>query len=386
MRSPRLPRPSRRAFTLIELLIVMAIIAVLVALAIPAVMKARESSNRTTCANNLRNLALGCVAYQQQLNYFPTAGVGDYRAPTFSPLASNAGLPVQGYLQEAGWGFQVLPFIDEENAWYGAYFANSGNAGGLVTPSGTTTTAINNDNCIRVQNTLGTVMKVFFCPSRRSPVSSAAPYNPSGYTPAQGPFPAAVQNGANGEPNYSVCSWAPAQNGGHTVITVSFSDYAGCNGSFAPGDLNTPANYIGNGIFRSQFAGRNTVRATDIVDGAAYTLLLGEKACSTRFAGMIPNEDDQGYASGYHAKNYNTIRFADASLLPLSDAQVDTLYRTTGGVTGGAFGSAHPGTWNAAMADGSVKPVNYSITPNVFAAIGTLAGRESIRDTDISDY
>ncbi|MGI9455005.1 MAG: DUF1559 domain-containing protein [Aeoliella sp.] len=83
---------SSRAFTLVELLVVVAIIGILVAMLLPAIQAARESARRSSCKNNLKQLALGCQMYHD----------------------SNGMLPM-GAATDVGttWGFFVMNFIEQ---------------------------------------------------------------------------------------------------------------------------------------------------------------------------------------------------------------------------------------------------------------------------------
>jgi prepilin-type N-terminal cleavage/methylation domain-containing protein/prepilin-type processing-associated H-X9-DG protein len=151
---------SRRGFTLVELLVVIAIIGVLVALLLPAVQAAREAARRSHCINNLKQFGLGFHNHHDTYGFLPGGGNGWPDPPTYIN-----GVPAVGTKQLAGWGFQVLPFIEQGNLWEG---------------SGQATDAL------KQQQAISAVVKTFFCPSRRTPKALPATgnwYNPSGTFP-----------------------------------------------------------------------------------------------------------------------------------------------------------------------------------------------------------
>ena len=68
---------SRAGFTVVELLVAIAIIGLLLALLLPAINSARESARRLACQNNLKQLILATSNYYDAHRVFPLGCVSD---------------------------------------------------------------------------------------------------------------------------------------------------------------------------------------------------------------------------------------------------------------------------------------------------------------------
>jgi prepilin-type N-terminal cleavage/methylation domain-containing protein/prepilin-type processing-associated H-X9-DG protein len=131
------PPGWRAGFTLVELLVAIAIMGVMVALLLPAVQFARESARRTKCANNLRQQVVGMHNFEDVHKHFPSA------YETTGTIPGVQGVP--GW----GWGARILPFLEQQNLYDAARVETTrfGNGNNPVQPDSITTTKLSIYRC-----------------------------------------------------------------------------------------------------------------------------------------------------------------------------------------------------------------------------------------------
>jgi prepilin-type N-terminal cleavage/methylation domain-containing protein len=117
------------AFTLVEILVVMAIVGILTALLLPAVQAAREAARRMSCQNNLHQIGIGHHVYYEANRHFTAGAVGirdtfkpDKPEVWQYPNATAPSLPANGYTaddvgREQGWSLFILPFMEAQGTY-----------------------------------------------------------------------------------------------------------------------------------------------------------------------------------------------------------------------------------------------------------------------------
>jgi prepilin-type N-terminal cleavage/methylation domain-containing protein len=167
------------AFTLVELLVVVAIIATLVALLLPAVQVARESARQHRCQNNLHQIGLALQTYHAVFAELPI-GCLERRIPSKKPDG-----------RQLAWSAWLLPHLEEQTLWRQIDFNSAYDSARNASPA-------------------RTVLSVFLCPSaaRFAPGREGSLVYATASSPNQN-VAAAIDYGGN----YGAAQASPAGNG-----------------------------------------------------------------------------------------------------------------------------------------------------------------------------
>jgi prepilin-type N-terminal cleavage/methylation domain-containing protein/prepilin-type processing-associated H-X9-DG protein len=306
-----------RGFTLIELLVVIAIIAVLIGLLVPAVQKVRESANRMSCSNNLKQLALACHNYHDSRKWLPPARI-----------ARDA---------YATWPVLIMPYVEADNA-YKLWNIQLGYAS--QTPA--------------AQQAL---VKVFFCPSRREPSldnPGADGGSSGGFQGAAGDYACCAGNGSN--KNTYLANGAMIN--GH-VLDRYVPQQSGVDGVDQP-NANPPVLPL---IPIQNFNSYTSLPKIAAADGTSTTLMLGEKHVRMNHLGES-GDGDHAYYSGV---GYDSAQRVAGPSFPLAQDAFDSHTNHQD-----MFGGPHTGVCLFAFCDGHVAAIPVNIdTVN----LGRLASR-----------
>ncbi|MDR3639598.1 MAG: DUF1559 domain-containing protein [Isosphaeraceae bacterium] len=373
------PRP-RGAFTLIEHLVVIAIIAVLIALLLPAVQAAREAARRAQCVNNLKQIGLALHNYHSSFDNFPT-GALQVRDGT-------------GALRGTDWGLWsphalLLPYLEQTSLFNACNFAvpNQGNAGGNTTAMQATA--------------ITTVVSGFLCPSSPPAVSpgfpSEAPPSLQANAPGNnyfasigsslnqysGPYVSGQEMGGAASPNGMFQVFGPplriadVQDG--TSNTIAFSEWR--TGDFDATKLSVPQDVINVGGTFPPNSGRYQLNQTMPYGGAGLNQWL--QMCAQQAPGSLGNADKnrswvgQEWCTGMFARTLGNTVVAPNSRYPYC---ATVIWGGDFDGSNGNFGmsSYHSGGANVVMVDGSVKFLKDSTNQTVVWSLGSRAQGEII--------
>ncbi|MEX2369254.1 MAG: DUF1559 domain-containing protein, partial [Candidatus Paceibacterota bacterium] len=326
-------------------LVVIAIIGVLVALLLPAVQAAREAARRAQCGNHLRQIGLAMHNHHDTHNFFPTAGTGWDRMPTFTvELDQEGGFPEVGAKQEAGFLYQILPFMEQQNVWEGDNWGTARQRGYRVSEA---------------------VIAPYYCPSRRPAKAGDNTrrqnvYQGQSFThdDPDGRYPL-------GKSDYTICCQSDGPDRLDNFYTELADDDAVRGLGFAW--MTGGYGFAKQTRFWDATPSRLGLQTfTSMADGASTTIFASEKRMATSSIGSNPSNDDNGFNGGW---DNDTVSRADHPPGP----DVPSL----NGDEYSGMGSAHPSGFNALFGDGSVKHLPYRTDTIVLVRMAHVADGRS---------
>ncbi len=315
--------PPCRGFTLIELMVVIAIIALLIALLLPAVQSAREAARRIQCQNNLKQIGLALHGYHDAWLSFPPA----YLTKPATGLELGPGW---------AWGTLILPYLELRPLYDAANFDFS--YGDPHNPDAAGLLGLFANATVRRVG-----VSVFLCPS-----------------------------GGGGEGPLNLGPGSGSVNGtaGQYIVSAGWID-----SSRSP--------IRGTGVFYPN----SRVSVADIGDGTGATLMAGERSrnlADATWSGIFGSRSDPiplCTKKGWPVQSCVGMMFLimgrtgpSTDVISGSIPTGNTPNAPGSGADG--FASMHPGGCQFLLGDGSVRYIKETITPPVFQAMASRAGGE----------
>jgi len=318
-------RSKASGFTLIELLVTISIIAILIALLLPAVQQAREAARRTQCRNNLKQLGLALHNYHDVHRCFPMGGMG-----VDNPRLTSA-QAIRGF----SWGCYLLPYLEQDALYTAIDFNQPSFLVGFPDPLAN----VENDN----ERLMSTTVKSFRCPSD---------YRASHVTDDERPPRRFWENIATASyvGNFGTNGFVMAANG---RTNVSWPEVFKFTVHSIPQIPHHAMNSRGTGPFFTN----SSMRLRSVADGTSTTVFVGERhgheceskittyTLSRTFWGMAQRLGDV-LSSGYYRPNACPVGVDPG---------------TTGKICKGPMTSVHTGGLQVLLMDGSVRFINDSI-------------------------
>jgi prepilin-type N-terminal cleavage/methylation domain-containing protein/prepilin-type processing-associated H-X9-DG protein len=238
-------RSAPAGFTVIELLVCLAIIAALCVIVLPAVQQARESARQVQCKNNLHQIGVALNSYLATTRCFPPGWIVE------TPVRDDS---------QNGWGWLAMLLPEAEQ---GPLFNSINFQHHLQQPVNETA---------RV-----TVIESFVCPSDHLP--TRVPFYRKGTTGPSSTFATSLASDSLPATNPSTTS---------IMFDVAGASYVGVFGTEDPDDR---PDVLGDGVFSLN----STRRFSDLLDGASQTLVVGERSArrlAATWTGMHPMEEE----------------------------------------------------------------------------------------------
>ena len=360
MRSlPAYSKRRLRGFTLLEMLIVIAIVAMLFALLLPAVQQAREMANRVRCQNNLVQLGVALQHYNQTFSVLPPGCVNDV-----GPILADG----QGY--RIGWIAQILPFLGEDALWHQVNFMNPDRS--FMSPE--ENTSLNEAIALWNQVESGEITK-------EQAIEMQNVMNPTligqGYDVTTGkPKPPDLA----GRISTTTVSLALLQCPSNSRMKSPISCYAGVHNS-----AEQPIDVDGDGLLYLN----SSESLESVPDGASNTLLLGEHMNMP--LGTVWIYGDRGtlrnMGNTEGLGSYSRIMSVDPATGETDDIRNMTdeqraAYKLKQTVRVGTFGSAHNLHVHFLLADGSVRGIRKTMSQEVLLRLASRKDGQLVSATE----